>query len=218
MAITVTDMRGMTLQGVTVDVIGPTPRMGDTDGSGQINFPGVTAGTYRLRFSAEPVVTFEKEVTIRAGQVADIDVALNAAPPKPQPPPPPPPPAPVAPPPPPLGPPGRPQLTSLYDIAEKELRARQPRPQILVACSGNTRSTIEFVTGEQPQRLYGDAEISYYVLGGEATFRVGTTEAQLAAGGYVAIPRGAPFTIARRGNRPLSLLSVLSGTPCEEAQ
>jgi hypothetical protein len=44
------------------------------------------------------------------------------------------------------------------------------------------------------------------------------TRTPLAAGGYVAIPRGTPFAIARRGNRPLSLLSVLSGAPCEEAR
>lgn len=217
MAITVTDMRGMTIPGVHVDVAGPTARMGETNTSGQINFPGLTAGTYRLRFSGEPVTTFEREVTIRAGQIADLDIALSAAPPKPEPPPAPKPeilpaPEPV------VGPMGQPQLTSLYDLAEKELRARQPRPQILVACSGNTRSTLVFLTAEQPQRNYEDAEVSYYVLGGEATFRVGGKETALAAGGYVAIPRGTPFAIVRRGNRPLSLLSVLSGAPCEEAR
>src|SRR5688500_18413719 len=59
--ITVTDMRGMTISGVHVDVAGPTERMGETNTSGQVNFPGLTAGTYRLRFSGEPVTTFEKE-------------------------------------------------------------------------------------------------------------------------------------------------------------
>ena len=217
MAITVTDMRGMTISGVHVDVTGPTERMGQTDASGQVNFPGLTAGTYRLRFSGEPVTTFEKEVTVRGGQIADVDVALSSAPPKPAPPPPaatPESPRPAAA----VGPAGQPQLTSLYDLAEKELRARQPRPQILVACSGNTRSTLVFVATEQPQRIYDDSEVAYYVLGGEATFRVGGKDAALAAGGYVAIPRGTPFAITRRGNRALSLLSVLSGAPCEEAR
>lgn len=219
MAITVTDMRGTTIPGVHVDVAGPTARMGETDGSGQINFPGLSAGTYRLRFSGEPVTTFEKEVTVRAGQIADLDVALNAAPPKPEPPPPAPTPEPLPPPPPVVGPAGQPQLTSLYDLAEKELRARQPRREMLVACSGNTRSTLVFLTTQdQPQRNYEEAEVAYYVLGGEATFRVGGKDTPLAAGGYVAIPRAVPFAITRRGNRPLSLLSVLSGAPCEEAR
>jgi mannose-6-phosphate isomerase-like protein (cupin superfamily) len=211
-------MRGMTISGVHVDVDGPTDRMGETNTSGQVNFPGLTAGTYRLRFSGEPVTTFEKEVTLRGGQIADLDVALSAAPAKPAPPPaatPEPTPAPA----PAVGPAGQPQLTSLYELAEKELSARQQRPQILVACSGNTRSTLVFVTAaEQAQRNYEDAEVAYYVLGGEATFRVDGKDTPLAAGGYVAIPRGTPFAIARRGNRPLSLLSVLSGAPCEEAR
>lgn len=217
MAITVTDMRGMTIPGVHVEVAGPTNRMGETNDSGQINFPGLTAGTYRLRFSGDPVTTFEREVTIRAGQIADLDIALSAAPPRPEAPPPPkpePPPAPAAV----VGPRGEPQLTSLYDLAEKELRARQPRQQILIACSGNTRSTMVFIATEQPQRNYEEAEVSYYVLGGEGTFRVGGKEMALAAGGYVAIPRGTPFSIVKRGRNTLSLLSVLSGSPCEEAR
>jgi mannose-6-phosphate isomerase-like protein (cupin superfamily) len=217
MAITVTDMRGATIPNVHVEMSGPTNRMGETDNSGQLSFPGLQAGTYRLRFSGEPVTAFEREVTLRAGQIADLDITLSAAPPKPEPPvPAPPPPAPAAPV---VGPAGQPQVTSLYDLAEKELRAKQPRRELLVSCSGNTRSTIVFIGGqEQPQRIYEDAEVSYYVLGGEATFRVGGKDAALAAGGYVSIPRGTPFSIARRGNRALSLLSVLSGSPCEEAR
>jgi mannose-6-phosphate isomerase-like protein (cupin superfamily) len=218
MAITVTDMRGATIPGVHVEMSGPTNRMGETDNSGQLSFPGLQPGTYRLRFSGEPVTSFEREVTLRAGQIADLDVTLSAAPPKPEPPAPAPAP-PAAPAPAVVGPAGQPQVTSLYDLAEKELRAKQPRRELLVSCSGNTRSTVVFIGNqEQPQRIYEDAEVSYYVLGGEATFRVAGKEAALAAGGYVAIPRGTPFSIARRGNRALSLLSVLSGSPCEEAR
>jgi mannose-6-phosphate isomerase-like protein (cupin superfamily) len=219
MAITVTDMRGSTIPNIHVEMSGPTNRMGETDNSGQLSFPGLQPGTYRLRFSGEPVTAFEREVTLRAGQIADLDITLSAAPPKPETPAPtPPPPAPPGAPP--VGPAGEPQVTSLYDLAEKELRARQPRREILVSCSGNTRSTIVFLTAnqEQAQRIYEDAEVSYYVLGGEAAFRVAGKDAVLAAGGYVAIPRGTPFSIARRGNRALSLLSVLSGSPCEEAR
>jgi hypothetical protein len=48
--------------------------------------------------------------------------------------------------------------------------------------------------------------------------RVEGKERTLQAGGYATIPRGVPFTIGRRGNKALSLLSVLSGEPCEEAR
>jgi mannose-6-phosphate isomerase-like protein (cupin superfamily) len=40
----------------------------------------------------------------------------------------------------------------------------------------------------------------------------------LVAGSYVAIPRNTSHGIVRRGNRPLILLSVLSGEPCEQAK
>jgi mannose-6-phosphate isomerase-like protein (cupin superfamily) len=220
MAITVTDMRGRTIPGVHVEASGPTARMGETDSSGQLNFPGLAAGTYRLRFSGEPVTAFEKEVTVRSGQIADVDVSLSAAPPKPEPP------AAAAPvvasappPPPPLGPSGQAQALSLYDLAERELRARQPRSEVLVSCSGNSRSTVIFITNQEPwQRMYEGAEVSYYVLGGEATIKVDGKDTTLAAGGYAAIPRGVAFAITRRGRNALSMLSVLSGAPCEEAK
>ena len=53
MAITVTTPQGATISGVHVSLMGPTERGGDTDGSGQVNFPGLQAGTYRLRFSGD---------------------------------------------------------------------------------------------------------------------------------------------------------------------
>lgn len=63
MAITVTDSGGGTINGVAVTADGPTARSGETNGSGQVNFPGMLAGVYRLRFDGDGVVAFEKEVT-----------------------------------------------------------------------------------------------------------------------------------------------------------
>src|SRR5690606_38312305 len=50
-ALTVTDPSGFTLPAVRVELIGNTERNGETNASGQANFPGLQAGTYRLRFS-----------------------------------------------------------------------------------------------------------------------------------------------------------------------
>ena len=188
-ALTVTDMRGMTLPGVAVDVTGVTARQGQTDAAGQVNFPSLPVGTYRLRFTGEAVTAFEKEITLTSGRPTTLDIALAPAPA----------PreiikeiAPAAPPPslpapPAVGPAGEPQLLSLYDMAERELKSKQPRRELLVSCSGNLRSTIVFLNTppEQPQRLYDGAEVSYYVLGGEATFHVGGKDSVLNAGGYV---------------------------------
>ena len=66
MAVTVTDALGTTLPGVRVEILGASDRSGDTDASGQINFTRMQAGTYRVRFSGETVVGFEKEVTLKA--------------------------------------------------------------------------------------------------------------------------------------------------------
>ena len=221
MALTVTGPTGETLPNVAVTVLGATERAGETNDSGQVNFPGLQAGTYRLRFSGEDVVTFEREVTLRAGQIADLDIVLNPAPPPaaalaaetPAPS------APTTAPAPAVGPIGTPQALSLYDMAERELSAKQPRREILVSCSGNLRSTLVLLTTQdQPQRLYESADVSYYVLGGQATIRIGDKDNNLAAGGFVSVPRGTPFTVARRGRGALSLLAMLSGEPCEEAR
>ena len=218
----VTDKSGRTLEGVQVEMMGPTPRQDQTNPLGQLNFPQIQAGTYLLRFTGDAVTTFEREVQVAAGKIPHLDISLSPAPP----------PREVikevaapAPAPTPIvvvGPPGQAQLTSLYDIAESELKLRTPRREMLVACSGNLRSTMILLAEKDqtslPTRMYDSAEVSYYILGGEATVRIGDTEKNLAAGGYAAVPRGAPVTIARKGNKPLSLLSMLSGEPCEQAK
>jgi hypothetical protein len=218
MAITVTDMRGGTIPGVKVDVAGPTPRVGETDASGQVNFPGLTAGTYRLRFSGEPVTAFEKEVTIRGGQIADLDIVLSEAPPKPEPPPP----APVVAPPPPappvVGPVGQLQSLSVPDVLEKDFIGRQPRRESLLACSGNTRTTMIQLNEPQAERLYAEADAVYYVIGGEGSIGLNGKDVRLTTNGFVSVPRGTSHSFQRRGNRPLILLAVLSGEPCEQAK
>jgi mannose-6-phosphate isomerase-like protein (cupin superfamily) len=217
MAITVTDMRGMTIPGVHVDVTGPTPRMGETDRGGQVNFPGLTVGTYRIRFSGDPVTTFEREVTIRGGEIADLDISLSAAPPKPEPPPA----VPVAPPPPAaaaVGPKGQPQSLSVPDLLEKEFVGRQARRETLLSCSGNTRTTMVQLNEPQAERLYADADAVYYAIGGEGTIAIAGKPAALPTNGFVSVPRGTVHSFVRRGNRPLILLAVLSGEPCEEAK
>ena len=197
-------------------------REGTTDDSGTIRFTGLRAGTYRARFSGDRVITFEREVAVRTGQTSDVDVTLNPAedkpaPAPPPPPPPPPPPAPAAPAP--VGPAGQPRATSLVDLAEKETISRnQPRRETLVACSGNTRSTLLQLNQEQGQRIYDGAESILYVIAGDGSVRLGTRDMAIGPGSVVSIPRSVGYALTKRGNRPLILLSVLTGEPCEQAQ
>jgi hypothetical protein len=219
MAITVTNPTGGVLSGVQVELLGATERRGETNTSGQINFPGLQAGTYRLRFSSSAVNTFEREVTLRGGQIADLDITLNLAPP-----PPPPPPAPVQPaePPPPaapvLGPPGQPRTLSVVDLIEREFVGRQPRRESLISCSGNARTTLIQLNENLPDRLYDTGEATYYVLGGEGSVKIEGRDTAVQSGAFVSIPRGTSHSFAQTGRRPLILLQSLSGAPCEQVR
>jgi mannose-6-phosphate isomerase-like protein (cupin superfamily) len=216
-AILVTDPRGVTIGDVAVELTGSATRSGTTNASGQINFTGLQAGTFRILFTGEDVIAFEREVTLKSGATLQLDVTLKPAPPpreiiKE-----------VAAPPPPapnqeVGPAGQPQVMSLVDLAEKELERKQPRRESLVSCSGNTRATLLQLNQDQPDRLYDEAESLFYVVAGEGFLRIDGKETRLNAGGFASVPRATSFTLGRRGRNPLILLSVLSGEPCEEAR
>lgn len=219
LAFTVTSPQGATLADVRVEVLGPSDRTSDTNSGGQVTFPGLQAGTYRVRFSGERVISFEKEITLRAGQIGSFDITLNAAAPPPAPPPPPPPPEPEEAPAPAVGPAGEPRNLSIVDLIERDLIPNnQPRRDTLVSCSGNTRSTLVQLNQDQPQRLYDTAEVTYYVVAGEGAVKMDGRDIAIGAGSFVSIPRGTAHAIGRRGRRPLIMLATLSGTPCEQAR
>lgn len=68
---------------------------------------------------------------------------------------------------------------------------------------------------QQPERLYENADSVYYVLGGEGSIRLNGRESALLTGGFALVPRGASHGFIRKGRRPLILLGVISGEPCE---
>ena len=217
-ALTATDPRGLPIDGVRVTILGASDRNGVTDDRGQVNFVGMQPGTYRVRFDGDNVISFEREVTVRPGQPTGIDITLNPAAPPPAPAPPPPAAAAVEKPAAAVGPPGMPQILSIVDLAEKQLSGNQPRRETLVSCSGNTRTTLVVLNQDQTDRLYDGAETEYYVVAGQGAVRLNGRETPLAAGSYASIPRNTSHGIAKRGNRPLILVAVLSGEPCEQAK
>ena len=173
------------------------------------------AGTYRLRFDGDDVISFEREVTLRAGQVADVDVSLNPAPEPPPAPAPPPQPAPAAASDTLVGPKGQPQNITIPDWLEKEFVGREPRRETVLSCSGNARATMVQLNEPLPQRLYEDADIVYYVIAGEGTVTLDGRSSRIPTNAFISVPRGTPHSFERRGNRPLMLLAVLGGEPCE---
>jgi mannose-6-phosphate isomerase-like protein (cupin superfamily) len=212
-ALTVTDMSGMPLPNIHVELSGPSDAAKDTTDAGQTNFPGLQSGTYRLRFSGDGVATFEREVTLRAG-VETMTIKLTRVEPPPAAPPPPPPAAPAAPQ---TGPLGQPQIGSLSNLADREKNTKERR-EVLLSCSANTRSVMLVLTEEQPQRIYEKAEATFYVVSGQGNAKVGTLQSVIGPGSFVAVPRATPFSLARQGNRPLIVLWTLSGEPCEQAR
>ena len=220
--ITVTAPKGAALPGIRVVATGPADREGDTDEHGSVHFTNVRAGTYRVRFSGSRVITFEREITARAGQRTDVDVMLNPAPVQappvvaaPQPATPPAPPLPQPTPAPAVGPPGQPKIASVLDLLDTEFIGRAPRRESPLGCSGNARVRMIQLNEPQPERLYERAESIYYVLGGEGTLRMNGRDLTLATGHFAMIPRGISHAFTRRGRRPLILLSIISGEPCE---
>lgn len=216
LAIFVTDPQGLALADVRVQAIGPTPRDASTEGNGRLALTGLLSGTYRLRFTGETWTTFEREVTVRGGQTAEVDAVLNPAP------------APPAPPPPPepivirepsaTGPTGQPLTVGILDLLEREFVGRQDRRESVLSCSGNERATMIQLNEPMPERLYENADVVYYVLGGNGTLTLGGRDSRIETNGFVSVPRGTLHGFSRRGGRPLVLLAVVSGEPCLTAK
>jgi hypothetical protein len=121
--------------------------------------------------------------------------------------------------PPAVGPDGQPQILSVVDLVERELIGNNvPRKDALVACSGSTRTMLVQLNEPQAQRVYVDAEALYYVVAGEGAISVEGRDSPLQAGIYASLPRGTRHALTRKGRRPLILLAVLSGEPCEVAK
>ena len=215
MTLNVTNPGGSPLEGIHVLVTGPMERMGDTNSAGQLNFPGLPAGTYRLRFTGDGVIAFEREAVLQAAKVTPLQVTLNLAEAKKEEPKS----APAPPPPPPLvGPVGSPQWGSLTELAKRAAQSKPVRREVVLACSGNSRSMLQVLTEDQAQRVYDDADSTYYVLDGQGVVKIGDRAGDVSAGSFVSVPRGMSYTVTRRGNKPLVMLWVLNGARCEEAR
>ena len=63
----ITDGAGRAIENVTVTVTGPVDREVKSPASGATRIEGLRAGTYRVRFSHEKFITFEREISWRAG-------------------------------------------------------------------------------------------------------------------------------------------------------
>ena len=135
--IQVTDAAGAPLADATVTTTaGVVSREGVTGADGSLQWINMRPGTYRVRFVREGSITVERELILRAGEPATVDVALNPAPPVKAP-------EPVAPPPPSLGPPGEPKITPVPLFLEKNfIGGREGRKDSPLGCTATGTATL----------------------------------------------------------------------------
>jgi hypothetical protein len=213
----VTDSKGAPIEGVTVSVMGPVDREVQSPMSGPTRITGLRAGTYRVRFTHDRFITFEKEIAWRAGTAApELSVTLHDAP-EPEPPPPPAP----APKPKPepasttLPPPGTPKTMPLIDFIEKNLiSSKEPQKENLIGCSGVGQSLLWQIRDPWTGRKHDGADLSIYVIAGEGTLRLDDRDVSVTNGSFAVVPRGTSYGLSRRGRNPLIVLAALSGAPC----
>ena len=84
--ITITDASGAPLDNVHVTATGPVTRQTLSIDTGIARLNSVKPGDYRLRFEREGFMTLERDLTVKGGSPATIDVSLSPAPAPPPPP------------------------------------------------------------------------------------------------------------------------------------
>ncbi|MDP2322301.1 MAG: carboxypeptidase regulatory-like domain-containing protein [Acidobacteriota bacterium] len=211
----ITDPSGASIEGVKVTITGPADREATSPGGGFTRVQGLRAGTYRVRFTHERFITFEKEFSWRAGTATpELSITLNPAPPPPAPPPP------VAATPPPsaapkLPPPGTPRTLSLPDFIEKNfISNREGHKESMVGCSGVGQAVLWQVREPWDGRQHDSADGLLYIIGGDGSIRLDGREVSVTAGSFAVVPRGTTYGFTRRGRNPLVVLAVLAGAPC----
>jgi len=211
MTLFVTDPAGKPIPDVKVSAVeGPVDRAGAADKDGIVRLSGVRAGTYRLRFEGKGFITFEREVTVRAGTPAEIEVTLNPAPAAPAPPPV----QPQAPPPEPSLPSpgdssGQPEAQYLADWIDQNLIGRNdPKKETVVGRVKGAVASVLQVRDPQKNRSDPDADEFLYIIAGDGAIRFGGHTESVTAGWLITVPRGTSYTVERRGRNPLIVLVV----------
>jgi mannose-6-phosphate isomerase-like protein (cupin superfamily) len=211
----VTDQSGTAVPDVHVTVTGPVDREGTTGRDGTLRLQGLRAGAYRLRFQSSDFITLERDVTIKAGSLVEIDVALNREQPKPKPKPAEPESAPA--PAPTAGripvssdPSASAEMVALPDWIERNLIGRSdPLKESIVGKTPVTTATVVQVREPLKDRVRTDADEMLYVIAGEGILRAKGKELTLDAGALVVVPRGVVYSLERRGRNPLIALSIV---------
>ena len=213
----ITDGTGRPIEDVTVNVMGPVDREVKSPASGPTRVEGLRAGTYRVRFTHEKFITFEKEIVLaRRHGAPELSITLNAAP------------AAAAPPPPPPAPVGQARAADAEAAAaghaEDHVAARLHREEL------HQRARAAEGKPDRLQRRRPGAAVAdpraverpparlrrRHALRGRrrGPLKLGEREFTVAAGAFAVVPRGTTYSLSRSGRNPLIVLAVLAGAPC----
>jgi mannose-6-phosphate isomerase-like protein (cupin superfamily) len=211
--VSVTDESGAPVQGVIVTLTGPVTRNVTTVANGTARLLGIRSGTYRLRFDHDRFITLERDLTLRAGAMPEVDITLSAAPPPP-----------VAPASPSVpdepatrenAPSGDPRYLRIVDFLDKNLiGGREPMKRDELGCTATARTTLLQLRESSKEEAQADADEVLYVVAGEGTLRLGNRDLPLASSSIAVVPRGTVRGLTRKGKNPLIVLSVVSGPAC----
>ena len=207
MTITVTDKTGNPVPDMKITASGDVQREATTTAGGVGRFLTVKPGEDRLRFEHDGFVTLERDVTVKGGAPLDLEVAVTAAPPPPKPPPPPPTSV--------NAPPGDARALVIADFADSNrLGSHDPMKSDQLGCTASAKTSLIQIKDAVPERALSDADEVIYVVAGAGTLRLGNKDVSLEASTIAIVPRGTVRGLSRSGNKPLILLSVISGPPC----
>ncbi|RPI52664.1 MAG: cupin domain-containing protein [Acidobacteria bacterium] len=212
LTIQVSDTLGAPLSGSTITAEGPVSREGVTAPDGTLRLINLRAGNYRLRFMREGSITLERDLALRAGESATLDVALSAAPPPPKAP------EPVQPPPSSrtLGPPGESKVTPVPLFLEKNfIGGREGRKDSPLGCTETGMATLHQLRDSWLAHTHDDADEWIYVVAGEGALRIAAAEHHLQAGTFSLVPHTVTHAFVPQGRNPLIIISVLSGPACK---
>lgn len=214
LTIQVTDALGAPLADTQVTTTGPVAREGVTAPDGSLRLTNMRAGNYRLRFTREGSMTLERDVAIRAGESATVDVSLSPAPAPPKAEPVKPPmsePAAKT-----LPPPGDAKITPVPLFLEKNfISGREGRKESSLGCTATGTATLHQLREAWLSHAHEDADEWIYVVAGEGTLRIGTADQRVQAGTFSLVPHTTSHALLPQGRNPLIVISVLSGPRCQ---
>ena len=215
LTVVVRDMSGTAVAGVTVTVAGVSTAAGETDASGvaRVTLPD---GSHRLRLEREGFIGLEREVTLKRGAPAEVQVALRrAALPPPVEAPPPPPVAAAPPPPPPVPVTPRPAVgISVLNFLEENFVGRAPLKESVLGCTDDSMTRLLQLRDPIAEHAHEKLDEVLYVVAGEGVIQMGSRQVEVTAGWLSVVPRGVRHKMDRRGKNPLIVLSTLAGAPC----